>query len=124
TGGYFFWRNWQGKKPADSAGHRSTTAEVTYTNINFSVNAAGDIGPADQVSVRPEVNGRIEQLPVDIGDNVKKGELLCKMDDSDLQIERSQRLKEIEAARLELEKGRRNFERAKQLYADKLIAQE
>ena len=37
---------------------------------------AGDIGPADQVSVRPEINGLVSELPVDIGDTVKKGDLL------------------------------------------------
>ena len=61
---------------------RPTTAEVIQTNINFSVNAAGEIGPAEQVSVRPEINGKIELLPVDIGDRVKKDDLLFKLDDN------------------------------------------
>ena len=57
-----------GKKPA-----RPTTALVESRNINFAISAAGEITPAEQVSVRPEVSGRIDKLPVDIGDKVKKG---------------------------------------------------
>ena len=50
-------------------------------NINFAVNAAGEIAPAEQVSVRPEINGLVDLLPVDLGDRVKKDDLLFKLDD-------------------------------------------
>ena len=124
AGGYFVWKKnpngpTETKKPS-----RPTEAVVESRDIQFAVSAAGDIGPADQVSVRPEINGRIEELPVDIGDRVKKGDLLCRLDDRDLQIERSQRLTEIDGARLQLQKANRNFARSKQLYTEKLIAQE
>lgn len=103
---------------------RPTTAEVIQTNISFAVNAAGEIGPAEQVSVRPEINGKIEQLPVDIGDAVKKGDLLFKLDDKELQQQRASNLTDIERARLSLEKAERDFKRAQELLAEKLISQE
>ena len=93
-------------------------------DINFAVNAAGEIGPAEQVSVRPEINGKIEVLPVDIGDHVKKGELLFKLDDKELQQQRSSNLTDIEKAKLELAKAERDFKRAQRLLNDKLISQE
>lgn len=124
AGALFFW-----KKPLPGTaqareGERETTALVETRDILFSVTAAGEISPADQVSVRPEVNGRIAELPVDIGDKVRKGALLCRLDDQDLQIERSSRLTEIDGAKLQLQKAHRSFTRAKQLFEDKLIAQE
>src|ERR1044071_226563 len=67
------------------------TAVVETRDIHFSVSAAGEIGPADQVSVRPEINGKILILPVDIGDRVKKDSVLFTLDDQDLQTERSSR---------------------------------
>src|SRR6185436_16612625 len=85
---------------------------------------AGDIGPADQVSVRPEVNGRIAELPLDIGDKVPKDALLCRLDDKDLQIERSSRLAEIDGAKFQLQKANRNFDRSKHLFDKKLISME
>lgn len=103
---------------------RPTTATVIQTNISFAVNAAGEIGPAEQVSVRPEINGKIEQLPVDIGDRVQKGDLLFKLDDKELQQQRASNLTDIERARLSLEKADRDYKRAKELLAEKLISQE
>ncbi len=101
-----------------------TTAVVETRDIHFAVSAAGEIGPAEQVSVRPEINGKILTLPVDLGDRVKKDSVLFTLDDQDLQTERSSKLIEIEAAKLQLEKAKRDYERSKQLYADKLISQE
>jgi len=103
---------------------RPTTAVVIQTNISFAVNAAGEIGPAEQVSVRPEINGKIEQLPVDIGDRVKKNDLLFKLDDKELQQERASNVTGIERAKLELAKAERDFKRSEQLLAELLISQE
>ena len=101
-----------------------TSAKVESRDINFSINAAGEIGPADQVSVRPEVNGRILQLPVDIGDTVRKGALLFQLDDRDLQIEKESQQKEIERAKLEIEQAERNYLRSKALHDEFLISKE
>jgi RND family efflux transporter MFP subunit len=124
TGGYFVWKKAPNGAAEVQKPSRPTEAVVEARDIQFAVSAAGDIGPADQVSVRPEINGRIEELPVDIGDKVKKGALLCRLDDRDLQIERSQQLTEIDGARLQLQKAGRNYARSQQLYGDKLISQE
>jgi HlyD family secretion protein len=103
---------------------RPTTATVIQTNIDFAVNAAGEITPAEQVSVRPEINGRIELLPVDIGDTAKKDDLLFKLDDAELQNQKASSVTAIERARLELTKAERDHKRARQLLDDHLISQE
>ncbi len=103
---------------------RQTTAVAESRDIRFSINAAGEIGPADQVSVRPEVNGRILELPVDIGDTVRKGQLLFALDDRDLQIEKESQLKAIERAKLQLEQAERNYLRSQSLFEEKLISKE
>lgn len=130
-GGWWAWQRWPDKiafwrnsAAAEKKPTRPTTAVVTPRDISFAVMAAGDIGPADTVSVRPEISGRIATLPVDIGDRVKKEQVLFTLDDSDLQIERSTRMTEIEGAKLQVERAGRNFERSKQLFAEKLISQE
>jgi HlyD family secretion protein len=103
---------------------RPTTATVERRDIQFSITAAGEIGPSEQVSMRPEVNGRIKDLPVDLGDKIKKGDILFTLDDSDLQIEKAARETEIEAAQLQVEKCKRNWTRCQELFAAKLISQE
>src|SRR5882672_476885 len=84
-GGYALWSNSQKGKPSSGAPARQTTALAELRDISFAVNAAGEIGPAEQVSVRPEINGKIDQLPVDVGDRVKKDALLFKLNDKELQ---------------------------------------
>src|SRR6267142_837929 len=123
-GGYSVWNTWQKGKQSSATPSRPTTAPVELRDISFAVNAAGEISPAEQVSVRPEINGKIEVLPVDVGDRVKKNDLLFKLDDRELQQERSSNLTDIEKARLGLVKAERDYKRAQQLLAAKLIAQE
>ncbi|WP_040549890.1 efflux RND transporter periplasmic adaptor subunit [Pedosphaera parvula] len=122
--GYFYWNKNSKARPAGQSPARPTTAIVESRSIQFVLTSAGDIGPADQVSVRPEINGRISLLPVDIGDQVKKGELLFALDDQDLQTDRASRLTDIEGAKLTVEKTHRNYERNQRLSEAKLISQE
>src|SRR5580765_7858766 len=122
-GGYYLWSLEKGKQTSSTPG-RPTTATVELRDISFAVNAAGEISPSEQVSVRPEINGKIELLPVDVGDIVKKGALLFKLDDKELQQQRDSNLTDIERAKLELEKAERDYKRAEKLLAEKLIAQE
>ena len=131
VGGFKLWQKRQAMNPTTPAQSRAATATVETRNIRFAVTAAGDIGPADQVSVRMEVNGRISDLPVDIGDVVKKGARLCRLDDRDLQIEKDQRVTEISGAELQIEsavlrliKAQRDYDRGKRLLDEKLIPQE
>lgn len=135
------------KKPA-----QPTTAVITTRDINFAITAAGDIGPVDTVSVRPEVGGLISKLTLDIGDKVKKGDILFELDDKDLQTEKSSRKTEIAGAKLavetqkiqlekskinydrardplsthkiQLEKSKLNYDRTTDLFSNKLVSQE
>lgn len=124
VGGYFGWKNWQKTSQAAAAPERPTTATAELRSISFAVNAAGEITPAEQVSVRPEINGLILELPVDIGDHLKKGDLLFKLDDKELQQQKASNLTDVERARLDLQKAERDYTRAKELLTEKLISQE
>lgn len=118
---------WLDRKQTEGGSTRSSrpnSAVAESRNIHFSINAAGEIGPADQVSVRPEVNGRILELPVDIGDTVRKGQVLFALDDRDLQIEKESQEKAIDRAKLQLEQAERNYLRSRSLFDEKLISKE
>lgn len=129
AGGWFGYQQYQKKNsgsdnPTADLSQRKKTAVVKKGDIEFSVTVAGEITPAEQVSVRPEVNGRIKELPVDIGDRVKQGELLFTLDDRDIQIEIESRETEIQSARLQLDKAKRDYERDAKLFDEKLISKE
>ena len=138
--GFYASQKWPDKMPFAKASEkvdpakkspRPTTAIVSSRDISFAISAAGEITPAEQVSVRPEISGRIEVLTVDIGDRIKKGDLLFALDDQDLQTEKAQRQIEIEgsrlqvnASRLAMEKSELNFKRVGELAKGKLVSQE
>src|SRR6476646_4397957 len=122
--GFQKWRSHGVDLEAARLANRPTTAVAETRDIRFSVNAAGDIGPAEQVSVRPEVNGKIDKLLVDIGDVVKEGDLLFTLEDYDLQTEKQSQEREIERAKLQLDQAKRGYDRAQQLYSDNLISLE
>lgn len=100
------------------------TAVAEQRDIRFSVPAAGEISPAEQVSVKPEINGRIQTLPVDIGDIVKKDQVLFTLDDKELQNERASRETEVERTKLQVQQAERNYKRASELFEANLIAKE
>lgn len=104
------------------ADHYLTKAEKR--DIDFSVEVSGDVAPEDELDVRSEVSGKIKALHVDAGDEVKVGDVLVEIDDRDLLTEKQSVLTEIDGAKLEVEKDRRNFERAKELFDAKLVSRE
>jgi HlyD family secretion protein len=124
VGGFFLWKHRAARGDDDRVDTRPTTATVEARDISFAVTVAGEIAPAEQVSVRPEISGRIAALPVDLGDRVKKGQMLFTLDDKELQNQKDASLTEVERARLQLAQSQRNFSRTSQLHNEKLISQE
>ncbi len=61
--GVFGYFQWQGKEQPNSnkarVKNRKTTEVIENRDIDFTVRVAGEISPADKVSVRPEVHGKI-----------------------------------------------------------------
>jgi HlyD family secretion protein len=103
---------------------RKKTGTAERHDIRLKVTVAGEIGPAEMVSVRPEVNGKISELPVDIGDGVKKGDLLFSLDDKDLRIERESKQAVIKDAEIQLKQAESEFQRAGELFDEELISKE
>lgn len=127
AGLFFGYQRYSGKPggaAASATSKRSTTALAEVKDIKFEVVAAGEIGPAEQVSVKPEINGKIQTLTVDIGDEVKKGQVLFTLDDAELQNQRASMLTDIERSRLQLTQSERNFKRSDEMHKAELISQE
>jgi len=123
-GSYWAWTHWQMQDSPALHDQALSTAPVERRNIFFNVSAAGEIGPAEQVSVRPEINGKIDSLLVDIGDRVKKGDTLFTLDDQELRNQRDARKVEVERTELQLEQAERNYTRSQRLYEESLISLE
>lgn len=55
----------------------------TRRDIVRSVQAPGEIEAFEEVAISAEVVGKILEMPVEEGDLVRKGDLLCRLDDAD-----------------------------------------
>jgi HlyD family secretion protein len=126
-GGLYGYKNeWFGSAPKQKGpGFGSPlTAEVEVRDIEYSIQISGDVRPATQLDVKPEVGGRLKKIHVLPGDKVTAGMLLVEIDDRDILSERESALTEIEGAQLAVDKMQRNFTRATDLHAQKLISRE
>ncbi len=85
---------------------------------------SGEVTPAFQVDVKPEVGGKVKKIHVAPGQVVQRGDLLVTIDDTDLLNEKAAAETEIEGARLSVDKTRGNYERARALFQEKLISKE
>ena len=76
-GGYFAWKTWfAGGDPST----RYTTATVQRGDLEDTVTATGTIQPRDFVDVGTQVSGQLRKLHVEVGSNVKQGDLLAEID--------------------------------------------
>ena len=65
--------------------------------------------PLTTVDVKSNVGGRVDLLTVDVGDRVKKGQLIAKIDPTDTVTQYSQAKADYEAARARLDQARLNL---------------
>ncbi len=99
-------------------------AQAARRDISTTLLLSGEVIPAFLVEVKPEVGGKIKQIHVETGQQVKRGELLVTIDDTDLLTEKAAAQTEIEGAQISVEKDKGNFERARALFDEKLISKE
>jgi HlyD family secretion protein len=102
--GLVLWRqhaNSDQKKRLDSQ-----TAAVTRQALVVKVTASGSIRPLTPVNISPKQPGRITAIAVDQGDRVTAGQLLARMDDSNLRGEALRAEGNLAAAEANLQKMR------------------
>jgi membrane fusion protein (multidrug efflux system) len=85
----------------------------------------------NRVSISAKILGRIDQLQVDEGDTVQEGEVLVKLDDSDLRSQEGQAKaslalaqENIPLAEVNLDKAQTDFERASAQFKENIIPKE
>ena len=87
------------------------------------VTATGTIEPIQQVEVGTQVSGEVKKVYVDYNSQVKAGQLIAELDKTNLKVSVSEAQISYEKALNELNYIKKNYERQKTLYADKLISE-
>ena len=117
-------------------------AKVERIDLVRSVVATGKIQPVTQVEIKSKASGIIQKLPVNVGDVVRKGQVICELDQNDLlpALRQQQAALHVSEAALKTAKAdyerykvdaegrdipflKRDMERAQSMFAGKLIAQ-
>lgn len=122
--GLFFWLRDDQSAGGSSKDDSSMVARAERRDIESTLLLTGEITPEFQVEVKAEVGGKIKKLHVEVGQAVKKGDLLAEIDDTDLLTEKASAMTDIEGAQLSVNKNRGNYERAEKLFKEKLISKE
>jgi RND family efflux transporter MFP subunit len=70
----------------------------------------GTLSPQAQFIVAPKISGRLEKLLVNVGDKVKKGQLIALLDDDEYLQQVNQAQAELDVARAQLEESISNLD--------------
>ncbi len=74
------------------------TAKVEKTAVTLTVSASGTIQPYKIVEVKSKAAGKVMQMAVEVGDRVRKGQLICRIDPRDVQTTVNQAQADLDAA--------------------------
>jgi len=91
--------------------------EAKARNIQTYIESTATLKCNRQVDIMSKVMGQIENLMVEEGSAVVKGDVLLNLDTEDVELEREQ-------AEIALRKSEREFKRAKKLFEQSLVTQE
>ncbi|MNK61423.1 Macrolide export protein MacA [compost metagenome] len=116
-------------------GPKEDTVKVEQGPLEVVVSETGTIEPLTKVEIKSRVAGQLAELRVDVGDRVEKGQLLIKLDTTDMERERARaeadrdmmkarlsmleagaRPEEIQEAKAQLEQAESAFLRAQAEY--------
>jgi len=117
------WLAWQSKGEQETE-DKPLIVTVDIGNIENTITAAGSLQPFEFVDVGAQVNGILQELHVDVGDQVEAGQLLAEIDAriQEARVEASQASIEaleaqIEARRASLDLAKANADRQERLMA-------
>ncbi|MCL4516886.1 MAG: efflux RND transporter periplasmic adaptor subunit [Firmicutes bacterium] len=99
------------------------TARISPDTFSVTVSASGTVEPVDAQEVRSPVQGQIGKLAVDVGDHVKRGQLLLTLDETSRGAQLEQARSALEQANIALRESKNNLARMERLYAAQAISQ-
>ena len=106
-----------GSKPPEGANENANTtavavnvSEIEPLTIEQYVSVSSKVSSDSQVSVVPKVSGTVKNVYVSLGDNVKAGDILFEIDDTNAQLEVQQAQASLNSAQAGLESAQANYE--------------
>lgn len=97
--------------------------KVEFSEVDQTYAAEGLVEAVKQATVSAEISGRIIELRFDVGDYVQKGMVIARIDESVVGQQLAGSQAQVAQARAVLENARAQYDRSRQLFAQKFISQ-
>jgi len=113
-----------GTDPGSEPVRGGEAIRVARRDIATVVKATGVIRPmvGAEVRVGSRISGVVRRLFVRVGDRVRKGQALAELDDRELAARRAEAVGALELAQANLQFGRSDLRRKRELHAERLLA--
>ncbi len=103
--------------------------KVIRSGSSINQEYSGTVQSSKETKLSFKVNGNISSLPVKVGDRVRKGQLIARIDATDLQVQLEQSKSswlsaetQIKSAQTQLTTSRANYERVEKLYENNSVS--
>lgn len=100
-----------------------STAAVAYREVDQTYATEALVEAVNQSTVAAQISGRIVEINFDVGDTVKKGQVLVRIDEREARQAVAGSEAAVAQARANFQNIRLSYERSKQLLAQKFISQ-
>ncbi|MCP9926509.1 efflux RND transporter periplasmic adaptor subunit [Cyanobium sp. CH-040] len=117
--GVGIWQRQRGPREADLGAY---TALATSGELPGVVSASGELEAEQRVNVSPKRQGVLEELLVEEGDVVRRGQPLARMDAGDLNERLSELKAQLRSAEAQLARSRSELERNERLFRERAIS--
>jgi membrane fusion protein, multidrug efflux system len=107
-----------------SAGEAVETSVVRRGLLQATVTASGSVRSPRSTELGPEVGGRLVRVQVDVGDTVREGAPVFRIDPEPYQLDLEEAQAGLALARAELEQAEQEMERARRLADQQVVPQQ
>jgi len=97
---------------------------ITRGTFHVEVSASGIVKPINRVEIKSKASGEIEDLPIEEGDEIRRGDLIVRLDQTNVKAELEQAKADLEISQAELTQAQNNYDRRKQLFEKGMISDE
>ena len=98
--------------------------QVASTDLDETIEAIGTLEARQEVILKPELSGIIDEVHFEEGNAVEKGQLLFSIEDDTYQAQLRAKEALLQQHRAQLSNQRRNFERRKRLFQQQQVSEE
>ncbi len=116
-----FWFLWQKSRPVVK---KYQIEEVKFGTIEKRTVATGKVDPRNEILIKPQMSGIISEVYKEAGDHVNAGDVIAKIKVIPDMMSLNSAESRVSRAEIAFDQTKKNFERDKKLYDDKVISRE